>query len=108
MLLYHPLSDKKIHGSHANMTTFRFAPTSEVPATTVQRRSTLAKVRIEPCETYVDAKVEMSGIDPGDWTASVDHLPVNRRIPRNEQTFVLCLYRGAVDRPIGTIRLGSI
>jgi len=85
-----------------------FEPSADVTDDILRSKTTYAKVRFDPYEAFVDAKLQKTSGQNDCWTAQVDYIPRHHNIPLSEQKAVLCLSRGELGRTLGSIELGPI
>jgi len=90
------------------MASFTFTPTTDVPVSILEAKSTHAKVRIEPLDAYVDAVIKPEQGSRGRWTAAVKNVPQSATVPRHDHQAVLCLSKGELGAYLGTIELGRL
>lgn len=90
------------------MPSFNFAPTNDVPRGVLEGRSTTAKLRVQPIDAYVDAKIAPPTTASGIWTASVESIPMSPTIPREQHQAQLYFSKGELGKHLGMIDLGSL
>lgn len=90
------------------MASFTFAPTTDVPVSILENKSTYAKLRIEPIDAYVDAVISPVPGRSDRWTATVNTVPQSITVPRHDHQAVLCLSKGELGKHLGSIELGRL
>ena len=91
-----------------NMHTFTIPPDSTtLPTDILNAKSTIAKIMFSPGDIFVDAHLLPPVAGAELWRATVEWIPTQRTVPREEQMATLCLTKGELGREIGRIDLGT-
>ena len=91
-----------------NMHTFTIpADSTTLPANILEAKSTVAMVMFSPNDIFVDAHLLPPVAGAESWRATVEWIPTQRTVPREEQIATLCLTKGELGREIGRIDLGT-